>query len=618
MHPRVVFLHSLSLSPVSVVDVCELIRRLTGHGKCEVDVRLRGCPQWLLVDPNILLLCLEEALSNADKYGMPGTAHVVTIELKEAAAAEPVPEEEAKARSGEGKPGAAEARAGEALTGSSLAHISIDSSNATGLPLMNQEECEAIFPEGSKGSSTVHRPSSQFSNGLGLDSVRRACRAARGSAYVRAYRDSAGQGHTVLHLRLPASRVGAPLSEAREPPSPSQAGAGISSTGACAASLKAHRALGAGVQVPSGARAAANGGVASAKTGGGVSSAREARGGAAAEAAAAEAAAAAADTEAAFGARQSIGWAAAMPTKLATPEGERPKAGGAVPAPLEQAGRAAAMPAAERSDPTPRPSATRPTRLPPLCYALDDCPFMREYHLSVFARLGADPASACLGQAYDEIDEVMRRAMGEPWGEGANGHGDGHADTNGQHSEVPRIGRHADLLVLDEHLHYHQKKVRGSALARELRARGYAGAICIFSGESLDFIAELRSRPSIDIVVTKGSLSSLAFSQQLERLLSLYRAPRAERRASKELLEANGAWVAAGGVSVAATAAGLAEPPGPEPEGAVVAPAPRLDTAALAPLVDLLPLEGLSPMTLQVSVPTNALQCPQMPSRDHP
>lgn len=66
--------------------------------------------------------------------------------------------------------------------------------------------------------------------------------------------------------------------------------------------------------------------------------------------------------------------------------------------------------------------------------------------------------------------------------------------------------RQPDLVILDEHLVFPANSLRGSQLAVRLRQHGYAGFICICSGDSLSSFTELVQSGLVNLVLIKGAV----------------------------------------------------------------------------------------------------------------
>jgi hypothetical protein len=124
------------------------------------------------VDHNLLLLVLQEALSNARKYRDRSVPIHIWAEL---AAPDP----------------AASDRAEHRLL------LKVSNANQMGLPALTSEECKQVFRAGVKGHS--HNP---MSDGLGLDNAAVAIQAARGRVWLSTTSDG-GVDYTHFHLDMP-------------------------------------------------------------------------------------------------------------------------------------------------------------------------------------------------------------------------------------------------------------------------------------------------------------------------------------------------------------------------------------------------------------------------------
>ena len=110
--------------------------------------------------------------------------------------------------------------------------IEVDSINREDVPRLSRHECEEVFAQGARIG--VGR-SQQLSSGLGLSTVRRAARAAEGSAYLWSSAPLPnGKPHTVFGLLLPA-RIAAPLQRnalQSDPPATTSTAVGAAPTAA--------------------------------------------------------------------------------------------------------------------------------------------------------------------------------------------------------------------------------------------------------------------------------------------------------------------------------------------------------------------------------------------------
>ena len=122
------------------------------------------------VDVSVLILSLQEALSNARKYRRPASKIRVHAELVD----------------------------------DQTLHVTIDSLNQKTLRRMSDEECKHAFAAGSKLSGSTY-----MSDGIGLDSVAAAVAAAHGRAWLSTSSEPDGD-HTIFHVTLPAEACPAP------------------------------------------------------------------------------------------------------------------------------------------------------------------------------------------------------------------------------------------------------------------------------------------------------------------------------------------------------------------------------------------------------------------------
>ena len=188
-------------TPVSVLtDLRSIVERVAGrpvHGGSGASivptVRFEaGSPQRLQIDHNILMLCLEEAFSNIAKYADAALCPTVRLEVVDVR--EPAEDSSTSNR----------ADVYEWL------HVHVDSVNRSGMRALGSEECHQLMARGAKALrlSGLCRDdasaSESLSDGIGLDSVKRACQAVGGEARLLAYTDEGGRAHTVVSLTLPA------------------------------------------------------------------------------------------------------------------------------------------------------------------------------------------------------------------------------------------------------------------------------------------------------------------------------------------------------------------------------------------------------------------------------
>lgn len=154
-----------------------------------------------------------------------------------------------------------------------------------------------------------------------------------------------------------------------------------------------------------------------------------------------------------------------------------------------------------------------------VCVGLDDHNLFRSMQANIFAELGADVAIV-LGGTREEQLALVGVALGQ---------------LNCQRQPVPPPQqRAADLVILDQNV---AVDVIGSALAVELRERGFRGVICIVSGDSDESLVSLNALPAVDLACGKDTMLSAGFIHELHKLLDA-RGGRGGDRSSPE--HANG------------------------------------------------------------------------------
>ena len=144
--------------------LCNVLNRLVGADGLVESVSAAR------VDVSVLILSVQEALSNARKYRSPASNVRVKAELVD----------------------------------DQTLHVTIDSLNQKGLNRMTDEECKRAFAAGSKLSGSTY-----MSDGIGLDSVAAAVAAASGHAWLSTSSEPDGD-HTIFHVTLPAEACPTP------------------------------------------------------------------------------------------------------------------------------------------------------------------------------------------------------------------------------------------------------------------------------------------------------------------------------------------------------------------------------------------------------------------------
>ena len=224
-HLRELFVQLQSGAYVSVAmptKLDELIRRVAGRPTID-DTVVHGvelvhnpnCPAELVIDSSILMLCLEEAFSNIAKYSDPSEATSILLDLHDLHIREDDGESEHARASSAALPSQAppaSPMAGEATAEPSaqhILHVYVDSIDRPGMRQLSPDECVDVMGHGHKRlSATVGAPmtrSQVLSDGLGLDTIQRACNAVGGNARLFSFKDSKARNHTQLHMQIPAS-----------------------------------------------------------------------------------------------------------------------------------------------------------------------------------------------------------------------------------------------------------------------------------------------------------------------------------------------------------------------------------------------------------------------------
>ena len=143
------------------------------------------------VDVNAVSFCLEEAMSNANKYRATQSPIVAQAQME-----------------GDG----------------AWLHIQVTNQNQPGVPPMSEAECARSLQHGRSGANGRHTPYMP-SDGLGLDSACTVVGAVGGSVWLEA----AWQGDvgvTSFHVRLPAEHIVSPAIVVAAPSEPSAYGSG--------------------------------------------------------------------------------------------------------------------------------------------------------------------------------------------------------------------------------------------------------------------------------------------------------------------------------------------------------------------------------------------------------
>ena len=232
----------LYVSAAVLTSLDELITRVAGRPTHEGTAvraieltRSPSCPAELLIDPSILMLCLEEAFSNIAKYSEPSEPTRIRLYLLDDSPYAP----------------AASSAAANAATAPRMLHVYVDSLDRPGTCCLSPDECTSLMGRGSKRVATDGSNGQRrlLSDGLGLDTILRACNAVGGSARLSSFTDAEARNHTRLHMVVPASlcKAEAAVLEGAQAP---RADSGVSpprstddSASAAAAALSSHRCL---------------------------------------------------------------------------------------------------------------------------------------------------------------------------------------------------------------------------------------------------------------------------------------------------------------------------------------------------------------------------------------
>jgi len=178
VHRREVFMQLANgtyASRSTIVSLGDLLRNMASG---DVDINL-SCPDVINTDVNMLLIQLEEALSNARKYRLKGSKLWLNAKM-------------------------------EVVEGRVWLKVSLTNANQDGIPVMTAEQCAAAFELGNRnvhctsGHVSDTGVADQLSNGVGLDSVKAACRVTGGTVSLRGYLGSDEVAYTVFSLTQPA------------------------------------------------------------------------------------------------------------------------------------------------------------------------------------------------------------------------------------------------------------------------------------------------------------------------------------------------------------------------------------------------------------------------------
>ena len=125
------------------------------------------------------------------------------------------------------------------------------------------------------------------------------------------------------------------------------------------------------------------------------------------------------------------------------------------------------------------------------CIGVDDCRFQRALHELLFKNfLHADARSHSIGATKEEqlafVDVVLGRLTAQ------------------LHPVAPKDAVQMDIAIIDQNLTVdNMPHLLGHDLAEQLRQEGFVGVACIFSGSSDDELQDIRTKPGVDMVLSK-------------------------------------------------------------------------------------------------------------------
>ncbi|KOO33546.1 hypothetical protein Ctob_007179 [Chrysochromulina tobinii] len=205
VHRRQVFVQLEANTYATMLWECDLgheLSKIFHHLDSEL---ILSCSQRVLVDKNVLNIVIEETASNAFKYREPHTKIRVNISIETATEATieaaAVTAAEAFAHGEKPSTGCLGFIPQGAVPGDQFLHIAICNQNRAGVAPLTPTQCRRIFEPGFK----VHCASA-LSDGVGLDSVTKACAAAGGRAWMSSLStEPDSSGYTSFHALLPAN-----------------------------------------------------------------------------------------------------------------------------------------------------------------------------------------------------------------------------------------------------------------------------------------------------------------------------------------------------------------------------------------------------------------------------
>ena len=533
-------------------------------GSDDGTVHIAGGAEQVLVDRNVLNILIDEAVSNARKHRDVGSRIEVLVTLENGAPDGGEDEEG----------GAAVGTAAATTTIAALAtatpavetpprpaqqclHIAIRNRNQIRAPRLTLEQCRRVFEPGYKAHCA-----SALSDGVGLDSVAKACRVAGGRAYLRTEDADDGGSYTIFHMHLVARPIlpsadeedsdsSRPISPITPPaftapsslhvtpePVPSQGDAPFSQGDVPASQGDDPYPLPASGTTLAATAAALAAAAAAAEKAAQVAVAAAEKATVIAASAAAAAAAAAQPT------MEQKGLSKVIPSVMADPSSEPPfaayadattngqrepktaaAAGGPMPS-TSNLGSSRRVAASSREGPFTAGSSRDGgggsimcaqvfsrgrTSEPLVCLAVDDDAFLRETHTMFFEHvMGADMShSGALGVSAAELSSFCDVALGHcslssVVAAGANAGAGG--------------GRAADVLFIDHDLGL-GPQLNGTELARRAAEAGFGGLTCIVTAASPAEQARIARLPYVDLVVEKG-FRPTAFAKELRERMA--------------------------------------------------------------------------------------------------
>ena len=125
------------------------------------------------------------------------------------------------------------------------------------------------------------------------------------------------------------------------------------------------------------------------------------------------------------------------------------------------------------------------------CIGVDDCKFQRALHELLFKNfLQADARSQSVGATKEGqlafVDIVLGRL------------------TTQLHPVAPKDAVQMDIAIIDQNLTINSMPhLLGHDLAEQLQRGGFVGVVCVFSGSSEEELQKMRTKPGVDMVLSK-------------------------------------------------------------------------------------------------------------------